>query len=344
MNLSKNCLQLRGLDFSKTEIEKCIKNNRILRLSLALSKKCNLQCLYCYAVERYPETELTQNEIKDVIIQAKNNGAKTITLTGGEPLIYHEIKEVISFINSNNLITIFFTNGTVMNQEFARFLFNHNASLIVKLNSFDDYKLHDELVGKEDSFDKVNKTLSILIKTGFNKSNPTRLGVESIICRKNLSQIPKIFRFARGSNIYPYLELVTPSGKGKNYSGVLRKEEAKEIFIKLLKIDESEFGYTWIPRPPQIANTCKFYFTAIYIDSNGKVYPCPTVDIELGDIKNEGLSRILKKPKTRKIRAVRENIKGKCKICNYHSDCYGCRGATFNLTGDIFNEDPICWI
>jgi len=351
MNSIKDCPQLIGLDFSKEQIENCINNNSILRISFALSKKCNLKCPFCYANECYPlpknnvEEEISFDKIKEVIIQAKEMGAKVITLVGGEPLIYPKIKEVISFIDSNNLIPLIFTNGTIMSQELADFLYKHKASLIVKFNSLDDPDIQNEMVGNiPGTFEKMQKTISILQKTGFNKTNPTRLAIETVISKTNLLQIPKIFRFARKNNIYPYIELITPSGRGKGYPNILTKQEAKEIFYKLLEIDKSEFGYSWIPRPPQVAATCKFYFTAVYINSDGKVRPCATVNIELGNLKKEKLSEILEKSETKKIRDIRKNIRGKCRTCSYHLDCYGCRGTAFNATGDIFNEDPICWI
>lgn len=348
---SKKPPQLKGLDFSKEQIEKCVRDNSILRISIEPSKICNLKCPFCYADECYgkskiaKEDELSINEIKDIIIQAKNLGAKTITLVGGEPLMYPKIREIISFINSNKLISLIFTNGTIMTGKYAEFLYNNNASLIVKFNSFDNPEIQDKMVGNiKGTFSKIKRTIDILIESGFNKSTPTRLAVESVISHTNLLQIAKIFRFARENNIYPYIELITPAGRGKEYAEILSKEEAKKIFYQLLKIDGSEFEYTWVPRPPLVATTCKYYFTAIYVNSNGKVQPCPTVNIELGNLRKEKLSEILNKPKFKRIRNIRENIKGRCKECQYHTDCYGCRGAAFNLTGDIFNSDPICWI
>jgi radical SAM protein with 4Fe4S-binding SPASM domain len=351
MKLSEDCPKLKGLDFSKEQIENCISNNSVLRLSLALSKKCNLECPFCYANEYRPnpennnQEELSFEEIKDVIIQAKENGARTVGLVGGEPLIYPKIKEIVSFINSNNLVPLIFTNGTAMNEELAKFFYDNNVSIIVKFNSFDNPEIQDKMVGSvKGTFYKIKNTIEILTKEGFNNTIPTRLAIETVISRENISQIPNIFRFARKNNIYPYIELITPAGRGKRYLDILTKKEAKEIFYKLLRIDETEFGYTWIPRPPQVAATCKYYFTALYVKPYGKVQPCPTVNIELGNLKKEKLSEILNKPQTKQIRNMRANIKGKCKTCDYHLECYGCRGAAFNSTGGIFNEDPICWI
>lgn len=338
---------LKGLDLSTEDIEGCIRNNSLSRLSIELSRNCNLKCPYCYLNENKEkiEDELSFEDIKKIIRQAKQAGAKTITLVGGEPTIYPRLRELVSFINAEGLTPLIFTNGTVMTEELAGFLYENNASIIVKFNSWDAPEIQNEMVGNiEGVFEKIQKTISLLIKAGFNKEAPTRLGVESVISRANLSQIPKIFKFARENNIFPYLELITPAGKGKDNEEILTKEEAKNVFYDLLRIDEEEFGYTWIPRPPQVATTCKYYFSSIYVCSHGQVQPCPGNNIDLGNLKKESLSEVLDKPNTKKHRNVRNNIKGKCRDCHHRLECYGCRGAVYNLTGDPFEEYSLCWI
>jgi len=346
MKNTKELPRLKGIDFSAMQVEKCAKEAGLLRISIGLSKACNLSCPYCYADGGSEEkNELSFEEILDIINQAKEAGAKTVTLVGGEPLIHPKVREIISHINQKGLTTIIFTNGTVMDKELAKFLYNNNVSIIVKFNSFDDPEIQDELVGgRKGTFQKIKKTISLLIEAKFNTGSPTRLGIESIICHKNLLQIPKIFRFTRENNIYPYIELVTVSGRGKGFSDRLTKKETKEIFQKLLEIDQKEFGYTWIPRPPQVATTCKYYLTAAYITASGKMQPCPSVSMELGDLRKERLSEIMKKPLFKKIRNMNQNLKGPCKECKYHTECYGCRGTAFNLTGDIFSSDATCWV
>ncbi len=326
---------LRGLDY---QIDFTLK-----RLSIELSRKCNLRCIYCYVNSKIDD-ELSLNDIKNVILQAKDIGVITITLIGGEPLLYPNLEELVSFIDEQGLIPLIFTNGTIMNKKLAMFLLLKNVSIIVKVNSMDDSGIQKKLAGNIDGvFEKIHNTLSFLIDVGFNKHNPTRMGIESVITVDNISQIEKIFLYARDNNIYPFLELVTPSGRGKKYSGILSAEMAKEVFYSLLKIDQDKYGYTWIPRPPIAVSPCNYYYSAIYVTASGNVQPCPATDIVLGNIKNEKLSVILNKDITKKIRNIRENVKGKCKDCNYNFDCYGCRAAAYNITGDIFAEYPYCW-
>ena len=88
-----------GLDFTQKEIEQARKENKLLSIDLEFSRDCNLNCIYCYASAGKPlEKELTLEEIKDVIDQSIELGAKTFSLIGGgEPLIYNNLFKVIYF-------------------------------------------------------------------------------------------------------------------------------------------------------------------------------------------------------------------------------------------------------
>lgn len=337
--------KISGLDFTAEEIRKCVKGGKILRISLALSHQCNFKCPYCYVDRGKNSGELGLKKIFSIINDAKKNGAKTITLVGGEPFAYPKIKPIVSHISSQGLKTLIFTNGSLMTKELADFLFNRGVSMIVKLNSFDQPKIQEKMVGDiKGAHEKIKKTLSILAETGFDKTSPTRLGVETVVSKTNLSQIPKIFRFARKNNIYPYVELITPAGAGSKYKEILSKKESEKIFKKLLLIDRKEFGYNWVPRPPQAASTCRYLSTSIYINPNGAVQPCPTIGLKIGDLKKESLSDILNKKIVKKIKNIGNFIEGKCGACRYNKECYGCRGAAYNITGNLCHEDVICWI
>ncbi|WP_035240507.1 radical SAM/SPASM domain-containing protein [Desulfobacter vibrioformis] len=39
----------------------------------------------------------------------------------------------------------------------------------------------------------------------------------------------------------------------------------------------------------------------------------------------------------------RQTIKGFCRTCEKSDTCYGCRGAAFQVTGDLLASDPLCW-
>lgn len=239
-----------------------------------------------------------------------------------------------------------FTNGTLVTKEVAKKLFDLNVFIIPKLNSFIP-RVQDYLAGAKGAYQKMRRGLENLMNAGFNKTEPSRLSLESIICRKNYKEIPDIFRFCRKNNIIPYIELVTFKGRAKeNTDLAITREEAKKLFYDILKIDREEFGFDWIPIPPIIATTCRKLLYNMYIDCQGNVKPCVAVDVYAGNVRSKSLKEMLESRLIQSTRNVRRNLKGKCRDCEHNLSglcCGGCRGNTYNLTGDLFAEDPICW-
>lgn len=83
-------------------------------------KGCNLKCNYCdtsWANETdAPYTELTKEEIKDYIMM---NNVNHVTITGGEPLLQKNIKELLKYLTRDTEIIIEIeTNGSIFIEPF----------------------------------------------------------------------------------------------------------------------------------------------------------------------------------------------------------------------------------
>ncbi len=332
-----------GLNFTKEEIEEARLHNKILTLDLETSYICNLHCIYCYASSGQKKSnELTLDEIENVIIQAKDCGVRIICIIGGgEPLMHPDIYEIVDFIHSLGLKQVIFTNGVLLNEEKSCYLLNLRVELVVKLNSFNN-EVQDFLAGVEKTGERIKKNLEMLQEIGYHKEG--LLGIESIICRQNIAELPEIWVWARERGIIPYFEMITFQGRAKDHNLNVTVEEAQHLFETLLKIDEENYGFTWKPHPPIAGLSCQRNYHNLVVAANGFVYPCVGIDIKLGNIRHATLKSILEtSPILKDIRNMKENIKGSCKNCESLDECYGCRGMAYHLTGDCFASDPLCW-
>ncbi len=86
-------MQLYNLEFTEQEIKEAVAADRLLSMEIEFSRICNFRCSYCYVEEKThcPE-ELSRDEIKDTILQAKELGARKIIILGGEPSIYPHLR------------------------------------------------------------------------------------------------------------------------------------------------------------------------------------------------------------------------------------------------------------
>lgn len=335
-----------GLEFSPEEIAASRARGGLLSLELELSRACNLRCIYCYASSGQPlENEISPEEIRRVIDQAVDLGArKIIVLGGGEPLLYPQLFEVIDYILSKEVKVDLFTNGTRLDRNTAVKLYERNVAVSMKMNSRNP-AIQDELAGREGTFAAIEKGLEALLAAGYPDHDHT-LGIETIVCGQNYDELPDLWRWARTRSIVPYIEIMTLQGRAVEHKGLeVSPERIRSLFEKLAEIDASEFGRIWYPLPPLAASRCARHEYSCTVTAVGDVNPCPGVSISIGNIREKALQQILQESKViNELRNIRQNIKGRCATCTHNEFCYGCRGHAYQVTGDHLAEDPICWL
>jgi len=331
--------------FRDDEIKLARENNQLLSLEVEFNSRCNLRCVYCYAGGNlFRDNEIELEETFDVISQAKALGVKKIIYIGaGEPLLDNKLSSVISYVHKLGLGHILFTNATLINSELANFFYKHKLTVVVKYSSMNQVTF-ESLSSSPGSYEAMQRGLNYLFKSGY-PDKEHYLGIEAIISNKNLKDIPDLWMWARKKNILPYMECMTYKG-----SAVARhdlypdKQTVQALFEKLAQIDMEEFGLYWSPYPPIAGFSCRRHLYSCLINSQGFVQPCVGIDIKVGNIKEQKLSDIIRNSVVlQELSRIRDNIKGPCKDCEYHLDCYGCRGTTYSLTGDYLASDPTCW-
>ena len=335
-----------GLEFTPEEIAEARRNNRLLSMELELSRKCNLECVYCYASSGKPlENELSVEEILDSVDQAAGLGArKIIVLGGGEPLVYPHLFRVIDYILEKGLAADLFTNATLIDDAVARRLADRRIPLVIKMNSRQP-KVQDYLAGRDGTAHAIQEGIAALMRAGY-PDGDMKLGVETIICRQNIEELPELWRWARNSGFTPYVEVMTWQGRAKEHPELeVHPEELKTLFETIASIDSKEFGRQWEVHPPLVGSHCARHEYSCTVTADGDVHPCPGVALPVGNIREQSLASILSGSEViRHLRNIRNEIKGRCRTCELSYRCYGCRGHAYNVTGDYLAEDPVCWL
>lgn len=82
------------------------------------------------------------------------------------------------------------------------------------------------------------------------------------------------------------------------------------------------------------------------IAENGDAIPCSYNDVyRIGNVKNKSLKEIwVDMQNSDFFDRVKDknNLKGKCGVCEFKEICGGCRSAALFYTGDILGSDPRC--
>ncbi|OGV37396.1 MAG: hypothetical protein A2020_15065 [Lentisphaerae bacterium GWF2_45_14] len=330
--------------FSLDEIKTAARENRLLSLEIEPTLRCNYHCPYCYsATNAVPENELSYDELTDVITQAKHLGARKIVILGGEPLLYERIFELVDFIGEQGLVAEMFSNGAFLTGEKAAWLFRSNVSLVLKLNSFKP-EVQSLLTGENSALCKAMNAIQAARDAGY-PGEKASLAVSTVICSANVDELEDIWRYLRDNNILPYFEVITPQGKANENSWLqLDPHKIKSVFERISKLDFDEYGHEWEPRPPLVGSRCLRHLHSCLITSTGAVFPCVGINEAVGSIRESYLKDIICDSEIiQDLRNFHDTIKEPCGSCEFSPECFGCRGATYQLTGDWLAADPICW-
>jgi len=138
-------------------------------LRISLTDNCNLRCFYCMPEEDYeftPASRLMQcHEIEALSKIFVAHGVTKIRLTGGEPLVRKDAKEIILALSKLPVKLTLTTNATRLH-DFSDTLAQAGIrSLNISLDTLQSDKFL--LVTRRDQFKQVYDNIRLMIKKGF---------------------------------------------------------------------------------------------------------------------------------------------------------------------------------
>jgi len=85
---------------------------------ISLLSDCNLVCDHCYSRVYGEKKKLPENILRNILVQAESLGSFVFMLTGGEPMLYPNLLEILSCHKDSFFILI--TNGTMISGSVAK--------------------------------------------------------------------------------------------------------------------------------------------------------------------------------------------------------------------------------
>ncbi|MCX6613487.1 MAG: radical SAM protein [Acidobacteria bacterium] len=92
-------------------------------LQIHPTRRCNLQCLHCYSQSGPNASEQLDIEvIRRVVPDAAALGYQVMSVSGGEPLLYPHLPELLKLARSVGLVTTVTTNGMLLDERHLEWL------------------------------------------------------------------------------------------------------------------------------------------------------------------------------------------------------------------------------
>ena len=179
---------------------------RMKKLRLNLLDACNMRCMYCM-----PEDQkfnklsdlLTPEQIKTIVTNLTQFGIEEVRLTGGEPLMHPQFREILSALKKCDLKKLAITTNAILLDKEMDFLIENN---IKNLNiSFDSLN--------ENSFNFITKTITFQqVLNSILKANDLGFNIKiNAVMMKNINfeEIDQFLEFSSKHNIeVRFLELM----------------------------------------------------------------------------------------------------------------------------------------
>lgn len=340
-----------------------------------LEPSCNLSCRHCYAESDLQKdvTAISTSKAKEFIDDLASLNIPALLFSGGEPLLREDIFELGQYAHEKGIYTALSTNGTLITEDVVKKIKKSQFSYAgISLDGLET--THDNFRAKEGSFQMTIKGIENCLKAGI------KTGARFTLSRHNYKDLDKLILLLaeKGVNRFCLYHLVySEEGRANpeddidndtkrkvldSFFDVVDQIVEQGINMEILTVDNHADGvylYSRLKeRDEQLASRahdlilngsgCSAGSGVVSIDAHGNVHPCQFWrHVSLGNIQERRFSEIWNDDNNEFLNMLRNGkskLKGKCGRCKYKISCGGCRLRAEKKFGDLWAEDPACYL
>ncbi len=206
-------------------------------LRISVTDRCNLRCLYCMPEEEYVwlprEALLSFEELAELAKIFTDLGVREVRLTGGEPLLRHDLDRLVAMLSANPAIAdlALTTNGVRLAEQAAALRQAGLHRLTVSLDTLVPARFH--AITRRNDHARVLEGLAAARAAGFSGTK-----IDVVVLRGlNDDELPSLIEFGRSiSAEVRFIEYMDVAGATQwNANTVVSRDE-------MLHILEARYG------------------------------------------------------------------------------------------------------
>jgi len=340
-----------------------------------LLRRCNLTCRHCYATSADSEfrDELDTAEALRVIDDLHEAGVRVLILSGGEPLLRGDIFQLADYARDKGFFVALSTNGTLIDENnigrIAAAQFDYVGISIDGLET-----VHDEWRQLKGSFAASMHAIDLC------RQRDIRVGLRTTLTQNNYPQLPALLALMREHDVQKfYLSHLNYSGRGKRSSKAdahyqMTRDAMRQLFDQAW--DDVQHGretdfvsgnndadaillLQWAEeRVPEHRERLEGMLRAwggnasgsgiANIDNIGDVHPDTYWwQHTVGNVRRQRFSDIWLNEPAPLLQELRQHpraVNGRCAECRWLSICNGNTRTRAWAQGDLWAEDPGCYL
>lgn len=264
-----------------------LEKKSVALIQMQYNYKCNFKCKHC-AIERFKDktrSTLTLDNVKKIANEAHDMGLASICISGGEPLIFKDLDNVVEAIDSSRFVISMDTNGYLLTDEKVRHLVDIGVDRIhLSIDGLEDN--HDKFRNKKNSWSRTINALEYTKKYG--------LGViVNIVATKSLLKNGELLRqleYIKQFGEHASIIYAKPVGAFEND----REEILDHDDIVYIQTLTKQYNCS-----THLSLNCGYDFGCLCfkrhfsITAYGDVLPCPWIPISMGNVLMEPLDVIV---------------------------------------------------
>jgi len=199
---------------------------------IIFTQGCNFKCLFCHnsdLISTQTKVSLKEEEIMTYLEERKSI-LEGVVISGGEPLLQSEIKNLIKKIKAKGLKVKLDTNGT--NHQLLKELIDEKLIDYVAMDIKADADNYSKIIGKKEyDFNEIKSAIDILIASGIDYEFRTTIVKEY----HNIDLIENICKLIGNKSKYYLQNFVDSAGVLKKGLHGFSDEELQSLKTKLNK-------------------------------------------------------------------------------------------------------------
>ncbi len=313
-------------------------------LELEISNPCNERCLHCYRVcQSTKKGFLSADQAKSVLLQAKELGAKQVTVTGGEALLNPDWQKILQTADMMDYRISLFTNGTMMNESVADFLagLSHLKEVQFSLYALDE-SIHDRITGLSGSCSKTRAAIGML------RERNIQIFVSCPVMKENKTAVMDVMRWCDDNNVPSCADIFIFGSSDYSKSNLSHRLSWSDLdeFFDLTMQDNGRLSYIWGKSyGKRDLSQIEFYGGASHslcVSGDGTIYPAIGWYEPLGNIETDRLADVFyHNPFLEKIRSFKAGDFKECLECDSSDFCHFCFSPHITANGGQLGKlDP----
>jgi MoaA/NifB/PqqE/SkfB family radical SAM enzyme len=261
--------------------------------SIGITMRCPNKCIHCGAADIIADPELSLDEVNRVVEESIELGSYLISFDGGEPMLRHDLADMVRHVDKSRAIATTFTSGYGLTPEKAEEL--KAAELYAVRVSIDSPRQeeHDRVRGRLGSYDDAMKGIDNALGAGI----LTDMFV--VVSPDNIDELEDFYTLAENKGMHEMsLYEIIAVGRWLDHEdetigpndvdrlGRFQKDKNK------LRDGPRITAFPYFMGPDMFG--CFAGRRWVHITSAGDVLPCAYAPLKFGNIRNEPLKDIWK--------------------------------------------------